>query len=216
MQMGDEEAVMFAASDSVPRAHTREPQMDGEPNYWSSYLRVESVDTAAQAAVANGGALLVPPTDIPPGRFAVVTSPSGAAFNLFHEADPSSTNAADVEGAIHWVELHSTDLDTDIAWLAATFGITTQTMDMPEGPYNILMSGEETVGGAVAQRHEGAPSMWLPWVHIEEVDSAVNRAAEAGGNVIAPCFDVPGVGRLSIVADPVGGVFGLIKPAPRA
>ncbi len=216
MQMGDETATMFSASDSVPRAHTRAPAMEGEPNYWSSYLRVENVDASLASAIENGGKVLVPATDIPPGRFAAVASPSGAVFNLFHEADPSSTNAGDCDGAIHWVELHSTDTATDLAWLAASFGITHQTMNMEGmGDYHILLSGETQVGGCMAQQHEGAPSMWLPWVRLDEVDSAVNRAAESGGNVIAPLFDVPGIGRMSILADPVGGVFGVIKPAPR-
>ena len=214
--MGDMDATFFKAADGKSRAHTMPPGMEGEPSHWSSYLRVENVDDAAAAAAANGGKILVPGTDIPPGRFSVVASPTGAVFNLFHEADPSAADAADGEGSIHWVELHSTDLDTDVAWLKATFGYTTQTMDMAGmGTYHVLLSGEKQVGGAMAQQHEGAPSMWLPWVKLDEVDAAVDRAGQNGGNVLAPLFDVPGIGRMSILADPAGGVFGVIKPAPR-
>ena len=212
MPMGDEDVTFFAATDGKGRAHTRAP-MGEEPAHWSSYFRVEDVDASAKAAADNGGTVLVPPTDIPPGRFSAVASPSGAVFNLFHEADASSANPDGVEGGIHWVELHSTDIDADLAWLNACFGITTQQMEMPTGPYSILMSGETTVGGALAQVHDGAPSMWLPWVQIEEVDAAVDRASATGGDVIAPVFEVDGVGRMAIVADPAGGVFGVIKPA---
>ena len=215
VDMGGDPTTMFAAADGAPRAHTRAPQMEGEPNHWSSYLRVEDVDASLAVALANGGSLLVPATDIPPGRFSAVRSPSGAAFILFHEADASATDAGDGEGSIHWVELHSTDLPADLAWLKSSFGITTEEMPMPNGPYFLLMSGETSVGGAIPQAHEGAPSMWLPWVLINEVDAAVGRAEKGGGNVVVPLFDVPGVGRLSILADPVGAVFGVIKPAPR-
>ncbi len=211
--MGGEDMTLFAATDGKGRAHTRSP-MGEEPSHWSSYFRVEDVDASAQAAAKNGGSILVPPTDIAPGRFSTVASPSGATFNLFHEADPESANPEGVEGGIHWVELHSTDLKADLAWLKACFGISSQIMEMPAGPYHVLMSGETTVGGAMAQMHAGAPSMWLPWVQIDAVDEAVDRAAAAGGNVVAPLWEVDGVGRLAIVADPTGGVFGVIRPAP--
>lgn len=214
--MGDEIATMFAASDGRPRAHTRAPAMEGEPNYWSSYFRVEDVDGDAAKAVANGGKLLVPPTDIAPGRFATVMSPSGAAFNLFHEAGGDDSNAGDADGAIHWVELHSTDIDGDLAWLNATFGVTSQTMQMPDGPYHLLFSGETQVGGAVTQKNPGAPSMWLPWIRQDDVDGTVARVEQNGGKTLVPLFDVEGIGRMSIIADPVGGVVGVIRPPAKS
>lgn len=213
--MGDEDGILFAASDGVTRAHTMAPPMEGVPSHWSSYFRVEDVDASAEAAVANGGTLIVPGTDIPPGRFATVASPSGAVFQLFHESDPTAANPGDADGAIHWVELHSTSLEADLAWLKATFGIDTQTMDMPEGPYHVLVSGETQVGGAMTQANEGAPSMWLPWVRQDDVDGAIARASENGGSVIAPAWEVPNVGRLSVLSDPAQGVFGVIRPAAR-
>jgi predicted enzyme related to lactoylglutathione lyase len=216
VEMGGDPMTFFQAVDGQGRAHTRPPQVDGEPAYWSSYFRVEDVDAAAAAAVEHGGTLLVPPTDIAPGRFATVLSPSGAAFNLFHEANAADEARPDVDGAVHWNELHSTDLEADLAWLRAAFGLTTEEMAMPNGPYTILKSGEAMVGGAMTQAHEGAPSMWLPWVHTEEVDGAVEAAPGAGGAVVAPTWDVPNVGRMAILADPAGAVFGVIKPAERA
>ena len=33
-----------------------------------------------------------------------------------------------------------------------------------------------------------------------------------GGKVIAPAFDVPNVGRMGIIADPTGGVIGVLTP----
>ena len=213
IQMGDNEATMLKAADGKSIAHTAAPAMDGVPSHWNNYLRVQNVDKSAKLAEANGGKVLVPGTDIPPGRFAVVTSPSGATFSLFREADESASDAGDGEGSIHWTELHSTDLDADLAWLKSTFGYTTEVMDMPQGAYHVLMSGDAKAGGAMAQAHEGAPSMWLTWVKMADVDAAVGRASQHGGKVIAPAFEVPNVGYMAILADPTGGVFGVITPA---
>lgn len=210
--MGDENATFFQAA-GVSRAHIMAPPMEGVPSHWDNYLRVDDVDAATAAAVANGGSVVVRGMDIPPGRFSVVASPSGAAFSLFHEADPaSSEHAPDGVGSIHWVELHSTNLAPDIAWLKATFGFEIDTMQMPNGDYFVLKSDGEMCGGATKQENPGAPSMWLTWVSVADVDGTVSTASEAGGQVFVPPFDVPGVGRMSVLADPTGGVFGVITP----
>ncbi len=211
-QMGEDTATFFAAAD-VNRAHVMKPPMEGVPSHWDNYLRVEDVNAATAAALENGGTQLVPPTDIPPGRFSVVTSPSGAAISLFHEADETAQNAPAADGGIHWVELHSKDIEADLAWLKSSFGITTEIMDMEMGPYHILKSGEETVGGAITGMNEQAPSMWLTWIQVSNVDDTISAVNTHGGQVHGDLMEVPGVGRMAVVADPTGGVFGVITPA---
>jgi len=213
MPMGDDDATMFAAG-GVPRLHLSAPQEDGIPAHWDNYFRVDDVDAVTAQAVANGGAQLVPPTDIPPGRFSVVASPSGAVLHLFHEADEgTATNPPAVDGGIHWVELHSHELDKDLAWLKATFGLATETMDMPMGPYTILRTEAGMVGGAMPAMQEGAPSMWLTWVRVDDVDAVAAKVTAAGGQLHTEAMVAEGVGRMVIAADPTGGVFGIIQPS---
>ena len=212
VQMGDDTATMFANA-GVPRAHVMAPPMEGIPSHWDNYLRVDDVDAATAAAVANGGSLMVPGTDIAPGRFSVVTSPSGAAISLFHEKDPeSSSHAPNDVGGVHWVELHSKDIDKDIAWLKATFNFDVDVMPMPNGDYYILKSDGEQRGGATVQQNPEAPSMWLTWFQVTDVDGTVEAAGDNGGAALVQPFEVPGVGWMSIVADNTGGVFGVITP----
>lgn len=212
MPMGEGEATMFAA-DGVPRLHLSEPAEPGVPAHWDNYFRVEDVDAATEAAVANGGARLVPPTDIPVGRFSVVTSPSGAVLHLFHENDSSASNPPQTNGGVHWVELHSHELEADLAWLSATFGITTEEMPMPDGPYTLLRHGEQLIGGAMTAKQQGAPSMWLTWIRVADVEAVKGRVEANGGALHTPIMDAEGVGRMVIAADPTGGVFGIIQPS---
>lgn len=212
VEMGDDTATMFANA-GVPRAHVMAPPMEGIPSHWDNYLRVDDVDAATKACVEHGGAVMVPGTDIAPGRFSVVTSPSGAAISLFHEADEAaSEHAPNYVGGVHWVELHSTDIDADLAWLKAALGFEIDTMPMPNGNYYILKANGEQRGGATPQQNPGAPSMWLTWFQVADVDGTVNTANDAGGQALMPPFDVPGVGRMSILSDNTGGVFGVITP----
>ncbi|MGI9628274.1 MAG: VOC family protein, partial [Longimicrobiales bacterium] len=93
-----ETSTMFIASDR-PRAHLRGTE-PGEPDQWTSYLRVEDVDASVAAAVKAGGSEFIPPTDIAPGRFAAVRSPSGAGLCLFREGDEAADNAPDEVGGV--------------------------------------------------------------------------------------------------------------------
>lgn len=58
------------------------PQFDGIPAHWLIYFDVEDCEAATQKAAANGGNVMVPTTEIPVGRFSVVSDPQGAAFAL--------------------------------------------------------------------------------------------------------------------------------------
>jgi predicted enzyme related to lactoylglutathione lyase len=60
----------------------------GVPSHWMVYFAVEDCDAAAARVVELGGTVSVPPTDIPPGRFAVVADPQGAMFSVIAMAAP--------------------------------------------------------------------------------------------------------------------------------
>jgi predicted enzyme related to lactoylglutathione lyase len=207
-----ETATMFAA-DGFPRAHLRPPE-GGETCRWASYLRVEDVDASTAACLANGGGVVLLPNDIAPGRFSVVTSPSGALLCLYHEADEESAmNAPGGPGSLHWTELQSNDLEADVEWLKDTFGFEIEEMPIPDGTYYILNSGGKPRGGATRSFSDEVAGQWLNWVEVADVDDTLARINDAGGSAPAEGQDWPGVGRMAIAHDPTGAVFGVIAPA---
>ncbi len=48
--------------------------------HWMVYFAVADCDATVALAVQTAGKVVVPPTDIPPGRFAVLSDPQGATF----------------------------------------------------------------------------------------------------------------------------------------
>jgi predicted enzyme related to lactoylglutathione lyase len=57
------------------------PEMGKIKPHWGTYFTVKDVEQAAREAVKLGGALCVPPRDVPGvGRFAGVVSPQGVMF----------------------------------------------------------------------------------------------------------------------------------------
>lgn len=52
------------------------------PSHWMIYFAVEDTNETALRCTDLGGTVSVPPTDIPPGRMAVLGDPSGAYFSI--------------------------------------------------------------------------------------------------------------------------------------
>ena len=63
-------------------------------------------------------------------------------------------------------------------------------------------------------RGNGARPVWLGYIHVADVDSAVLGIEADGGTVMMPPWDQPGVGRLALVTDPDGAPFYLMDPIP--
>ena len=55
-------------------------------------------------------------------------------------------------------------------------------------------------------------SRWYACVAVEDIDASVARAREFGGTIIAGPDDIPGVGRVCFLADPVGAFIRIMQP----
>jgi predicted enzyme related to lactoylglutathione lyase len=148
-----------------------------EPNAWTSYLLVTDVDAAIITATIINNTMLVRATNIHAGRFTILASPSGAVFGLWQSAKVGPKPSG--KGSVHWVELNTTDMDADVAWLTATFEYTTRESKGPRGRYVELLNNGEPWGGVVGAL-PGAPAHWLSWVQVDELDNTLSRV-DAGG-----------------------------------
>ena len=59
------------------------PEMTGVPPHWVVYFGTADLDASVAQATELGAQVHVPPTAIAPGRFATLSDPRGAVFNLF-------------------------------------------------------------------------------------------------------------------------------------
>ena len=60
--------------------------MEGMPAVWGIYFANDDTDKTVEIAKANGGTVIQEPTDIPPGRMAVLADPTGAMFSVIKMA----------------------------------------------------------------------------------------------------------------------------------
>lgn len=209
MDMGDFQYTMLTAGDA-PQAGVVNPQMDGVPPHWASYVSVPDVDGAAKAAVEHGGKIVVEAFDIPNvGRACLVADPEGATFFLFKGADSDDNGST----AFHWNELWAKDAEKVLPFYEKVIGYTVEKMDMPQGPYYVLKQGDRSCGGVMTSPVAEAPAMWLPYICVDDPDAVGKRAEANGGEIKNPTMEVEGVGRFCIVADNAGAIVGVIAPA---
>jgi uncharacterized protein len=116
-------------------------------------------------------------------------------------------------GHFHWNELSTRDVEGAKKFYTNTLGWNFESMPMPEGgAYWIASADGEPVGGIV-QGGDGGPDGWMSYIAVDDVDARVKKAVQAGAKVLQPAFDVPGVGRIAILAEPGGAAIGWMTPA---
>lgn len=120
-------------------------------------------------------------------------------------------------GNFYWNELNTRDAGAAKAFYGALVGWTFDEMRMAEGTYWVAMQDGKPAAGIFTMSElefEGVPEHWFTYLAVDDVDTRVERVSAAGGQVIRPPFDVPGVGRIAIVKDPMGAALGIMTPAP--
>ena len=183
------------------------------PAHWLGHVLVQDVDETASRAEAAGGRIVSGPVDLPEiGRFASIADPQGAIFSTFSPEGEAPTP----EGTFIWDELLTTDVDAAKSFYTEVLAWTTRDMEMgDQGSYTIFQrAGEIDVGGCMA-RPEGvqAPPHWRPYIAAADVDATVAKAKDLGGTALMEGTDIPNVGRVAVLQDPVGAVFGVFKPS---
>jgi len=120
-------------------------------------------------------------------------------------------------GSFCWFELATTDQNAAKKFYSAVFGWDIN--DNPMGPdevYTIFkLNGADAAaayGMRPDQRAQGVPPHWMPYIFTKSADQAAARAAELGGTVLAPPFDVMDNGRMSVLQDPTGATFCVWQP----
>ncbi len=118
-------------------------------------------------------------------------------------------------GTFAWNELVTRDKDASVDFYTKLFGWTSTDMPMPGGgSYTMFNLGERMVAGLVTPppEAEGAPTAWLSYIHVEDVDAAVAKAKELGANICNERIDIP-MGSFAIVTDPQGAAFAFWQSA---
>jgi uncharacterized protein len=184
--------------------------MEGAPPpHWLSHVQVEDVDETIEKATRASGKLLAGPFEMGEvGRMAIISDPQGAFVSAYQ---PRNDGAAP-EGVFAWDELVTTDVDGAQRFYEEVFDWTTEDPGPEFHGYRIFKSGETQVAGMMTVQDQSVPPHWQPYVMVSDVDATAATALELGSSALIEPMNVPGVGRIALLLDPQGAIFGVMKP----
>jgi predicted enzyme related to lactoylglutathione lyase len=198
-------------------AEQQKEQRDrGIPPAWLTYVTVASADEAATRARSAGGTVLMDPFDVMDvGRMAVISDPSGAPFAVWEPRAHIGAQIVNEPGSITWTELATRDIEGSKSFYRELFGWGEETHDMGPTSYTEFKRGDRSIAGMMPISEEWGqmPPNWMVYFAVDDCDDAVRRAEELGGKVAVQPTDIPDVGRFSVLQDPQGAHFSVMKLA---
>ena len=191
----------------------------GAPPHWIGYVGVDDVDAAVDRIKQLGGAVHVPPTDVPGiSRFSIVADPQMATLALVKGLKPGQAQSAELgaPGRVGWHELLAADWEKAFAFYGELFGW--QKADAHAGAigtYQQFSADGETIGGMFTKPPTLPFPFWLYYFNVDDVETAAQRVEAGGGQILYGPTAVPGGAWIVHCTDPQGAIFALLDRRSR-
>jgi predicted enzyme related to lactoylglutathione lyase len=188
-----------------------EASRTGAAPQWIGFAGVDDVDAAAGRAMQLGGTVHVPPANAGNAtRFSVIADPQTALLALVTKPKRNKAVRPGTPGHVSWHELHAANWETAFAFYAGLLGWQkAETRVDSIGTYQQFSAGTEAIGGMFTRPGE-APSLWLYYFNVYDIEAAVKRVEAGGGEILCGPLAVPGGARVVHCLDPQGAIFALI------
>jgi uncharacterized protein len=185
----------------------------GEKPCWLGYVRVNDVDATVERIKRLGGAVQVPPTDIPNiSRFSVFADPQTATLALLKSLRPEHEQPAEMRtpGRVGWHELFAADWEKALAFYSEIFGWQRAESDVGStGTYQLFSAGGQKIGGMFTKPPIIPTPCWLYYFNIDDIDAALKRVMAGGGQILEGPVEVLSGSWAARCADPQGAMFAL-------
>ena len=189
-------------------------KLQGVPPNWGLYVAVKNLDETAKQVTALGGKLVMEPFDVMDiGRMAILQDPTGATLSLWQAGKHIGSQVINQPGTLCWGELATPNAEAAGAFFTKLFGWSTKAGDAGGVIYTEFINQGTPIGGMMEMTKEwaGIPPHWMPYFAVEDCDAVTGKAKSLGASVKVPPTDIPNTGRFSVIQDPQGAVFSIIK-----
>ena len=180
---------------------------------WLGYVGVDDVDQAAERVERLGGAVHVPPKEIPGiSRLAVAVDPQMATIALLKWLEPAPQPPSDlsVPGRVGWHELLAADWEAAWVFYGDLFAWQkAQAETGAVGTYQMFCADGLTMGGMYTKPATVTVPFWLYYFNVGDTDAAATRVKAGGGRILNGPVAVPGGNWIVHCSDPQGVMFAL-------
>jgi len=112
-----------------------------------------------------------------------------------------------------YVQLQTQGLAEAKRFYAQLFDWTYDERQTPAGPYGEIAVGGSKAGGIVGHRDAAAPSRWVPYVLVADINVTTDKARALGATVLQGPVQLPDKSWFSLIVDTSGAMFGLSQSA---
>lgn len=206
---GPRDAVRFSRNGRPVAGLSYRPgeKMERPRARWVVCFGSEDVAATAARAREEGGVVLEP--DQPRGRGVLVADSEGAVFGVWRVGDGAESSRG------LWPVVLARDTAGAAAFYRTVFGggdRAESRTPLFAGDFLLTSEGKDWAGVQPTGVSGGAG--WMLLVGVADIEATAREARRAGGRVLRePKIDLIG-GRVAVIADPVGGVFGLYESLP--
>jgi predicted enzyme related to lactoylglutathione lyase len=194
-------------------------QKTGAPPHWIGYVGVDDVDSAVDRIKQLGGAVHVPPTDVPGiSRFSIVADPQMATLALVKGLNAGQAQSAELGALcrVGWHELLAADWEKAFAFYGELFGWQKAGAHAgATGTYQQFSADGETLGGMFTKPPASPFPFWLYYFNVDDVETAAQRVEAGGGQILYGPTAVPGGAWIVHCTDPQGAIFALLDRRKR-
>jgi predicted enzyme related to lactoylglutathione lyase len=152
------------------------------------------------------------------GRMAVLADPTGAVFGIWQPGVNKGAELVNEPGAFSWSEINTRDPETAKAFYGDVFGWTFEDKEFEgAGTYTTVSVNGNSIGGLIDITDRvpaEVPAHWLVYFAVEDIDAALGRVKEGGGEVPFGPMAIGEVGQIAVIQDPWGAGFAVIQPDP--
>lgn len=190
-----------------------EARQSGVGSGWIGYVEVSEVDAIAERVKQLGGAVHVPPTDVPGiSRFCIFADPQAARLGMLKWPKPPHGQSPAPGGREHvvWHELLATNHEAALDFYAELFGWQkAETKTGEFGTYQTFSASRQPIGGLRTKPPAVRAPFWLYYFQVDDLDAAAGRLVAAGGQILDEPFELSGGNWTVPCADPQGAIFAL-------
>lgn len=195
---------------------TPEQQAQGVMTNWLSYVAVDDADNTCAVAQDMGAQIIAGPHNVSTaGRMAIIHQPQGAVFAIWQGVEVPGLGLRDVNNTLCWNELATKSALDSKAFYHNLFQWECIDSAMEGMEYTEFIANDKPQGGMLEMTPEwgDTPAHWMAYFQVADCDAAVEKAQSLGAVICVPPTDIPEVGRFSVINDPQGATFSVIKLA---
>jgi predicted enzyme related to lactoylglutathione lyase len=189
-----------------------QPPTPKQSALWIGAMSVSDIKDAEIHAVEQGADIVLPPHNLPDlGTRLLLRDPQGALVALLQTTDGDPADRPVPPGELFWMDLFTSDPAAAAKFYQGLIGYEIHERDIGNQSRLLLASGDYARAGIEPLPEQVERPGWLPYILVNNVADTLKLVPPSGGKIlIEPQADLLD-GHLAVLADPDGGVLGILE-----